>query len=141
MKHILVACDGSANALRAAGYAAGLAKDDPAVRIELLHVLDPAIFRNPAAALPPADLEQRRADELARVLGPARAMLDGAGARYQVHVRIGDAAGEIVGQVAESGCDGIVMGTRGLGPVASLFIGSVACHVVHLVEVPVTLVH
>lgn len=141
MKHILVPCDGSANALRAVRYAAGMAKDNPALRLDILHVLDPTIFRNPAAALPPADLERRRADELARVLAPARAILDEAAARYQVHVRCGDPAGEIALQVAESGCDGVVMGTRGLGLLASLMIGSVACHVVHLVEVPVTLVH
>lgn len=141
MKHILVPCDGSANALRALAYAAGLAKDDPAVRLELLHVLDPMHFRNPAAALPPDELERRRADALAHVLQPARAILDAAGVPYQVHARTGDPAGEIAAQVAESGCDGVVMGTRGLGPVASLMIGSVACHVVHLVQVPVTLVH
>ncbi|HEY0488905.1 MAG TPA: universal stress protein [Telluria sp.] len=140
MKHILVPCDGSANALRAVQYAAGLAQDNPAIRLELLHVLDPVLFRNPAAALPPADLVRRRADELARVLQPARAILDAAGARYQVHVRVGDPAGEIAAQVAESGCDGVVMGTRGLGPIATVMIGSVASHLVPLVEVPVTLV-
>ncbi|MCC6070461.1 universal stress protein [Massilia sp. GCM10020059] len=141
MKHILVPCDGSANALRALAYAAGLAKDNPGVRLELLHVLDPMRFRNPAAALPPDELERRRAAALAHVLQPARAVLDAAGVQYQVHARTGDPAGEIAAQVAESGCDGVVMGTRGLGPVASLMIGSVACHVVHLVQVPVTLVH
>lgn len=141
MKHILIPCDGSDNALRAAGYAAGLAKDNPAIRLELLHVLDPARFRNPQAALPPADLERVCADEVARVLAPVRALLDQAGVRYEVHARTGDAAGEIAAQVIESGCDGVVMGTRGLGLIASLMMGSVACHVVNLVRVPVTLVH
>jgi nucleotide-binding universal stress UspA family protein len=32
------------------------------------------------------------------------------------------------------------MGTRGLGPIANLVIGSVATKVIHLVEVPVTLI-
>lgn len=140
MKHILVPSDGSANALRAVRYAAGLAKDDPAIRLELLHVLDPARFRNPAAALPEPELERNRANALEHALRPARAILDEAGARYHVHARIGDPAGEIAAQVAESGCDGVVMGTRGLGPVASLMIGSVASRAVHLLEVPVTLI-
>jgi nucleotide-binding universal stress UspA family protein len=33
-----------------------------------------------------------------------------------------------------------VMGTRGLGPVQSLLLGSTALKVIHLAEVPVTLV-
>jgi nucleotide-binding universal stress UspA family protein len=32
------------------------------------------------------------------------------------------------------------MGTRGLGSVANLMIGSVATKVIHLVEIPVTLI-
>lgn len=37
-------------------------------------------------------------------------------------------------------CDAIIMGSRGLGPVASMIIGSVATKVIHLVKVPVTLI-
>jgi nucleotide-binding universal stress UspA family protein len=40
----------------------------------------------------------------------------------------------------EQRVDGIVMGTRGLGPVKGLVLGSVANKVIHLAEVPVTLV-
>lgn len=37
-------------------------------------------------------------------------------------------------------CDPIIMGTRGLGEGGSFFLGSVAVEVVHLADVPVTLV-
>ncbi|HET9042709.1 MAG TPA: universal stress protein, partial [Burkholderiales bacterium] len=37
-------------------------------------------------------------------------------------------------------CEGIVMGTRGLGSVATLVLGSVAHKVLHLTHVPITLV-
>jgi nucleotide-binding universal stress UspA family protein len=40
----------------------------------------------------------------------------------------------------ELGCNGIVMGTCGAGAMANLVFGSVACKVVHLFKVPVTLV-
>ncbi len=38
------------------------------------------------------------------------------------------------------GVDVIVMGTRGMGALANLALGSTATKVVHLAEVPVTLV-
>ncbi|MCJ9712965.1 universal stress protein, partial [Bordetella hinzii] len=40
----------------------------------------------------------------------------------------------------EKQCDRIVMGTRGLGAVGGLVLGSVAQKVIHLSPVPVTLV-
>ena len=38
------------------------------------------------------------------------------------------------------GCDGIVMGTRGMGAIGNLVAGSVATKVIHLTKLPVTLV-
>lgn len=140
MKKILVPFDGSDNALRAVRYAATLAEEKPSLQIFLLHVLDPVTFKSQAALLSPADLSRLCPDEAVQVLGPARQILDHAGIAYQVQCRVGAAAGEIAQQVHESGCDGVIMGTRGMGPIANVMIGSVASRVVHLVEVPVTLV-
>ena len=64
----------------------------------------------------------------------------GAGVACAGHVRIGHAAAEIAECARELGCDAIVMGTRGLGRVANIVLGSVAHKVVHLADVPVTLV-
>jgi len=43
-------------------------------------------------------------------------------------------------QVRDTECDAIIMGTRGMGSLANLVIGSVTTKVIHLVEVPVTLI-
>ncbi|MFL6719096.1 MAG: universal stress protein, partial [Burkholderiaceae bacterium] len=40
----------------------------------------------------------------------------------------------------EHGCDEIVIGSRGLGTIGSLLVGSVASKIIHLSEVPVVLV-
>jgi nucleotide-binding universal stress UspA family protein len=40
----------------------------------------------------------------------------------------------------QENCDAIVMGTRGMGAVSGLVLGSVATKVIHLADVPVTLV-
>ena len=46
----------------------------------------------------------------------------------------------IVKRPEELNCDGIVMGTRGMGAIGNLVMGSVATKVVHLTKLPVTLV-
>jgi nucleotide-binding universal stress UspA family protein len=55
-------------------------------------------------------------------------------------VLIGDPASVIAEYVANKHCDAVIMGTRGLGPIGGLMMGSVASKVIHLVKVPVTLV-
>ena len=51
-----------------------------------------------------------------------------------------DAATTIARRADSLQCEGIVMGTRGMGAIANLLLGSVAAKVVHLANVPVTLV-
>ena len=60
--------------------------------------------------------------------------------RVNLHLVIGDPATAIVKLARRLNCDLIVMGTRGMGKVAGLVLGSVATKVVHLADAPVTLV-
>lgn len=70
----------------------------------------------------------------------ARALLDGAGVAYEFKVLFGH-PGELVARTAkEQGCSAIVMGTRGLGDLENVLVGSTAYKVIQLAEVPVTLV-
>ena len=75
-----------------------------------------------------------------RALAATINKLETAGVAVKSSVRIGDPASEIADYVGDHDADGVVMGTRGLGPVTGLVVGSVASKVVHLVKVPVTLV-
>lgn len=141
MKTILVPCDGSDHALRAVRYAASeaTAHRQP-VKVELLHVLEPVTVATLAAALSGDKLDSRFPAGAQRALQPAAEILEQAGVAYKVHCRLGAPAPEIDAQARESGCDAVMMGTRGMGPVASLIMGSVANQVVNLSDVPVTLV-
>lgn len=79
-------------------------------------------------------------DEGEKALGPARERLTGAGVTHVVDMRVGAIAETIAADAAEQGCDEIVMGSRGLGGLTSVLLGSVADRVLHLSEVPVTIV-
>ena len=139
MRTILIPCDGSDNALRAVRYAASLAKELSDVRLELLTVQD-ALPQKVHAALSEQEIERWRAGETDLILQPARQILDAEEVQYQVRTRVGSPANEIARHVQETQCDAIIMGTRGLSPIANLVIGSVATKVIHLVRVPVTLI-
>jgi nucleotide-binding universal stress UspA family protein len=138
MRKILIPCDGSENALRAVQYAATLAKEFPGVQLELLNVQDP-VPQTVYAVMSGKEVEQFQAAASEQVLQGARQILDANGVAYQTRCRVGSPAIEISRQVSESNCDSVMMGTRGLGLVA-VVIGSVATKVIHLVDVPVTLI-
>lgn len=139
MQKVLVPFDGSDNALRAVRYAASAAREKPDLQLELLHVLDPMSLRS-NAAYTQDQLRELQAAEAERLLRPARQVLEQAGIPAYAGWRAGSAAGEIASHVREGGFDGVIMGTRGMSPIANVMIGSVATRVVHLVEVPVVLV-
>jgi nucleotide-binding universal stress UspA family protein len=66
--------------------------------------------------------------------------LKSSGVRFEYHVAVGNHAEAIVAYAREKKCDQILMGTRGLGGLSNLLLGSVATRVLHLTDVPVTLI-
>jgi nucleotide-binding universal stress UspA family protein len=80
---------------------------------------------------------QEEADAATR---SAHDLLAQAGLPHKVEVQIGDPAQEITQYAKVHECDEIVMGTRGLGTLRNLILGSVAYKVVHLTDKPVLLV-
>jgi nucleotide-binding universal stress UspA family protein len=76
----------------------------------------------------------------AQALNQAIAKLEAANISFEIFLRMG-ATAETIAQVArEKSVDHIVMGTRGLGSIQGLLLGSVAMKVIHLAEVPITLI-
>ncbi|WP_420474925.1 universal stress protein [Noviherbaspirillum sp. ST9] len=139
MRKILVPVDASESALHAARYAAKLAGDNPAIQLHVLNVQEPLEVRSHAYISQPEAKTIQAADSQA-VMQPVMELLDDAGIAYRADWRAGDIAPTIAAYAEEIGCESIIMGTRGLGPVGNLVMGSVANKVVHLVNVPVTLV-
>ena len=94
----------------------------------------------PSGIVKPERLARMRQDEAEAATRPAHDLLAEAGLPHKVEVQVGDPAEMITRYAKVHECDEIVMGTRGLGTIKSLVIGSVAYKVVHLTDRPVLLV-
>lgn len=138
MLRVLVPVDGSENALRAVRFLIRKSTlfRDP-LEIHLLNVQPsfPGTIRGVAQLA----LEEHQREGLA-ALAAARQLLDDAGIRYSHHVGVGETPEVIARYVGDHNIEQVVMGTRGLGTIAGLILGSVATKVLHLVHVPVLLV-
>lgn len=127
----LVAIDGSEGALQAAAMAARLVAAEALADVDLVHV--PPWLTKEAAE---AELPRRGWQASAA----ARALMDKAGIAWRLHVRMGEAAEQIVALSQELGSRAIAIGSHGLTATESVLLGSVAYKVVHLGKVPVLIV-
>lgn len=135
---VMLAVDGSERSLAAVRYVVGLAREVPQVDVDLTNVQIPIDSAYVRRFVSREMVENYQRSEAHEALKDAAAILDAAGVRYRRVTEVGHVAETIARHGAS--CDRIVMGTRGAGAVADLIIGSTATRVVHLSEVPVTLV-
>lgn len=140
MKNLLIPIDGSKNALNALRYALDETQRDLDVQIHLLNVQAPLLHVWPGKLLSPDMVHAELQREGEQLLTDALSMANAADVRTTPHVRVGDPAQEIVACAAQFGCNAIMMGTRGVGALEGMVMGSVAHKVVHLSPLPVTLV-
>ena len=146
MLTLLVPVDGSPGSDRAVELVIKLHRDVTPVRIRLLHVLPP---NDGIAVDSPRPLVGSDRDPLIGpdeetpdgklALSSARALLDRAEIPYGSEVRTGFVPSTIIQYARTMDCNGIVMGTRGMGTTEAL-LGSIARQVIYLADVPVTLV-
>lgn len=137
---IVVPVDGSDAALRAVDLA--LKRAGPEGHILLVNVQNLALLDlGEAAAVLPPDWEKKDMLQKAKMaLDPALRRAGGHGIRIDAVRENGPVAETIVRIAGEHHASEIIMGTRGLGGVRGLLLGSIATQVVHLATIPVTLV-
>jgi nucleotide-binding universal stress UspA family protein len=142
MRKVLVPFDGSGSALHALRHAIGLALDRPPLVIHLVHAHE-ELVDYPEVGVVYVTRERRLAQQRAEseeILAIGERLLQEAGVPHTTEILTGPVGPTIAQRADALGCDGIVMGTRGLGAAGNLVLGSVATKVVHAAHVPVTLV-
>jgi nucleotide-binding universal stress UspA family protein len=141
MLKVLVPVDGSKDSDRAVAYAIGFVANSKApVELHVLNVQPPIVSGGVRMFFKHEEIESYYQDSGHESLRTARELLDQAGQSYVQHVSAGPIGETIVAYAKEQRCDHIVMGTRGLGAISGMVLGSVATKVIHLTDVPMTLV-
>jgi nucleotide-binding universal stress UspA family protein len=139
---ILVPVDGSESANRAAAHAVSLVERRTDAAITLLNVQNQrTLDMSDISRITSVEADTARAEEQSKkILHDAIALCRKASAKFDARSAFGPVAETIVKIAREIEADQIVMGTRGLRSLHGAFMGSVSTKVVHLAEVPVTLV-
>ncbi|MFC4810207.1 universal stress protein [Paenibacillus sp. GCM10023250] len=139
--HILIPLDESELAGKALEHAVALARAlGGGVRLTALHVNPGIKLSGPIIITSGLDLEGALAEEDKHVAAYANAKLASAGAEHKVLLAQGDPAEVICRTAKEAGADLIIMGSRGVGLVSELLLGSVSHAVAKRAHCPVLLV-
>jgi nucleotide-binding universal stress UspA family protein len=135
----LLAIDGSDPARRAAAALASWRSWLGELDVQIAFVQQPLTYLE--TVLPPHDdvIGQWSTEMGENAARPARELLAAAKIPNHLHLTLGDAATEIVHLVEQTGCELVVLGTRGLGAAHHAFIGSVALKVAAHAAVPAVL--
>lgn len=140
MKRILIPVDGSDTSLNAVKALLDARRYDPVERVDLLTVQIPLKTGAFSSGLSQQEIDDYHQEEGQAAVQAASDLLTQAGVPFETHIAAGAAAETIARVAEETGANEIFMGTRGLGSVSALFMGSVATGVLSLTELPVTLV-
>ena len=140
MRTILVPVDGSESSLRAVQAAIKAAQELNGANLHVITVQAPIISGNVTRFFSAEHIQGYYQDEGSNAMLPAKTLLDESGLTYQDQVVVGPVAKTIADYAKKNNCDLIIMGTRGLGSVTGLVLGSIATKVLSLTDLPVTLV-
>ena len=133
-KRILIAFDGSDHARRAARIAGDLARLQPNVEMCLVVAVNPIPIELGEPFI--TDLISERRNTGSALMVEARALI-GEGISIKEELRFGTPAESILEAAESFHCDLIIMGTRGLGILSGLLLGSQVQKVISLAEAPV----
>lgn len=139
MLKILLAVDGSPNALRATQYVILLGSHLKAMDLHLLNIQVP-VSGDVKRFINAADISQYHHDEGLKALAGARQELDNAGIPYHFHIGVGAVAQTLAQYAKQEDIGQIVMGTHGQGALSNLILGSVTQSLIKVVDIPITLI-
>lgn len=136
-KHILLAADGSENAIRAAKEAIKIAKISQGAIIDIVYVADfEKAKRDVLHATSPESLELERR----RKVAPIEQLVKEANVPAKITILKGAPGPEIVRYANEENVDLVVIGSRGLNALQQMVLGSVSHKVMKRVTCPALIV-
>ncbi len=140
MKKLLLPVDGSEASQRGIAYVIenrdGIAGGS---EIHLFNVQSP-LPSSVTKFISQSDARQYHMDEGEKELAPARAKLDAAGLKYVASMEVGQPSEVIAKYARDNKLDMIILGTRGLGAVSGMLLGSVTTKIIRETDTPVLLV-
>ncbi len=139
---ILVPVDGSPASIRAVRFAVDQVKALPQASLVLVNVQNFSGLSLPEGTeiMASAWIEQQEERAAGEALKDAVSICHEQGISYVTRAERGGVAATIDRVARDEHVQHIVMGTRGLGGIRGLLLGSVTTQLLHLVDVPVTLV-
>lgn len=137
MTTILVPIDGSDASLRALQAALAWEKDHHNLKLHIITVQPQIISGNARRYITPEALAEYYRTTGENALTRARLLLGGLS--YEEAIEVGPVAETISDYAKSHNIEQIMMGSRGLGSVKGLILGSVATKVLTLANIPVTL--
>ena len=143
MMRMLVATDGSPHAARAAQFAARLVRELREAEVILVNVghIPAMAFGDLAQGVVGLTVLEESLEHAGRaILNEAERSFDTTGARITRAFAQGEPSVAILEKAREHKADLIVMGSRGLGQIGGLILGSVSERVLHGAPVPVAIV-
>jgi nucleotide-binding universal stress UspA family protein len=140
MKRILVAIDGSDPSLKAARMAADIALRFGA-QLTLVHVVPKLLLPPDVYGLTLAEVEKEHRAYAEGLLAKAVSFLAEPGVDTNSTILYGSPAESIAEEAAVQDVGLVVVGSRGHGAVARMFLGSVSDRIVHISPKPVLVVH
>ena len=137
MRKVLLPVDGSDSALQAAMYVVDFAQKYGPLEVHVVNV-QPKPLEWQTLGMEKEVINEHLGIEAHLAMKPILHVLTEEEIAYQTHIKLGDPAETLAALADELGCDHIVMGTRGLGAISGIVLGSVTRKLLHLANVPVT---
>jgi len=139
MRNVLLPVDGSDSAFQAAMYVIDFIRQHGPLVVHVVNI-QPKPLEWQTHGMEPETIEDHLSVLAHIALKPVLHALHEEGIAYRTHVKLGDVGDTLAALADELGCDHIIMGTRGLGAISGLMLGSVTRKVLHLAKIPVTCV-
>ncbi|HLR82771.1 MAG TPA: universal stress protein [Paenalcaligenes sp.] len=140
MKNILVLIDGSEPSLRAIKQAFKYAQLVDEATVHIVNVQIAIAPRRAARFFSQEVLDEYYSEEGRLVMEKAKDLIAEAPVKVKKSVVVGELEESVQNYIQDHDCTHAIMGTRGLGTVPGLFLGSVTTKIIQAIDIPLTLV-